>query len=74
MVNVHAAVTEEGAVRFDLGDVAITGSVYEVSVQGKSSPSTLAALEYDRESGVLRSLTLFPEENLLGGLGRLTSD
>ncbi|MFE7776916.1 hypothetical protein ACFU5O_24090 [Streptomyces sp. NPDC057445] len=74
VVNVHVTATEQGAVRFDLDDIATTGNAYEVSVQAKSPSSTLATLRYDGDSGVLHSLTLFPSGNLLGGLARFTSN
>ncbi|MFJ6743033.1 hypothetical protein ACIQOU_29595 [Streptomyces sp. NPDC091279] len=56
---------EQGAVRFDLDDTATRGDEYEVSVRVESSSSTVATLMYDGDSGVLRSLTLFPSGNLL---------
>ncbi|MGA5409361.1 hypothetical protein ACPCSC_19115 [Streptomyces lavendulocolor] len=73
VVDVHATAADEGAVRFVFDDVATTGRTYEVSVQAES-PSPLATLRYDRDSGVLHSLTLYPSGNMLGDLARLTSD
>ncbi|MFI5524259.1 hypothetical protein [Streptomyces platensis] len=65
---------EQGAVRFDLVDTATGGGEYEVSVRGESSSSTVATLMYDGDSGVLRSVTLFPSGNLLRNFIGITSD
>jgi hypothetical protein len=74
VVDVHVTAADEGAVRFIFDDVATAGSAYEVSVQAESPSSPLATLRYDRDSGVLHSLTLYPSGNMLGDLARLTSD
>ncbi|MET9290630.1 DUF2283 domain-containing protein [Streptomyces sp. NPDC003077] len=75
VVNVHlAAGDEQGAVRFDLVDISADGGEYEISVRAKSSPSVLATLTYDINTGALRSLTLFPVGNLLQGIPGITSD
>ncbi|WP_143658833.1 hypothetical protein [Streptomyces platensis] len=68
------ASAEQGAVRFDLVDTAAGGGEYEVSVRAESSSSTVATLKYDGDSGVLRSVTLFPSGNLLRNFIGITSD
>jgi hypothetical protein len=75
VVDVHmTAADDQGAVRFDLVDDPTGGDEYEISVRSKSSSSTLATLRYDEPAGVLRSLTLYPVENLLQGLPEPTTD
>jgi hypothetical protein len=68
------AFEEQGAVRFELVDTTTGGGEYEVSVRAESSSSTVATLMYDGDSGVLRSLTLFPSGNLLRNFIGITSD
>ncbi|MFJ4437025.1 hypothetical protein [Streptomyces sp. NPDC088923] len=63
-----AARERQGAISYELTTRPPEGSTYEVSVRGKRSPSPLALLRYERGSGLLRSLTLFPSGSLLRGL------
>ncbi|MCP9957873.1 hypothetical protein [Streptomyces sudanensis] len=61
VVDVPMTVCEErGAVRFGLVDTPSGAREYEVPVRVEPPSSIVAALRYDGESGVLRSLTLFP--------------
>ncbi|MEV5599429.1 DUF2283 domain-containing protein [Streptomyces sp. NPDC052496] len=75
VANVHMTVVDEqGAVRFDLVDASVDGGEYEITVRARSSPSALATLRFDSNTGVLRSWTLFPVGNLLQGIPEVTSD